>query len=222
MTTPARNLVSDAYTLLKNKILKNELPPGIQMTEPEVTMMLGMSRTPVREALVKLETEGLIKLIPRKGVFVLPIYADDMREIYEILTVLEPEVVARLAKRGLSEVESKALKKTVRDMEKALENKDLDKWATADDAFHREILRIDNNKRLQTFVGNLFDQAHRTRIITLKLRDLPTKSTQEHAEILEAILERNGRKARTIFRKHRERAARELLSILDKLNLSHL
>ena len=91
--------VDDAHARIKDEILANRMPPGLQATEPEIAAELGMSRTPVREALIRLEAEGLVQLRPRHGAHVLPIEPDDMREIYEILTALEPEAAASLAAR---------------------------------------------------------------------------------------------------------------------------
>jgi DNA-binding GntR family transcriptional regulator len=70
--------VNDAYVQIKAEILSNRLPPGFQAPEPEVALRLGMSRTPVREALIRLEADGLVELIPRRGVRVLPLRAEDM------------------------------------------------------------------------------------------------------------------------------------------------
>ena len=94
---PKATRVSDAYDRLKAEILLGRMPPGFQAPEPEIALRLGMSRTPVREALIRLEAEGLVQLIPRRGARVLPVRAEDMREIYAILTALEPEAAAALS-----------------------------------------------------------------------------------------------------------------------------
>ncbi|WP_119165956.1 GntR family transcriptional regulator [Algihabitans albus] len=214
--------VDDAYERLKAEILKNRLPPGFQATEPEVALRLGMSRTPVREALIRLQSEGLIELIPRRGVRVLPISPTDMQEIYWLLTALEPDAAAALASKGLTAEQIASLEEATSAMEKALEEKDLDLWAVADDRFHRELLYCTGNGRLLSFVTTLFDQAHRVRMITLRLRDLPTKSTAEHRAILKALRAGDAELTRRLFRAHRERAAKELLAVLERGRLSSL
>ncbi|WP_037545185.1 GntR family transcriptional regulator [Stappia stellulata] len=214
--------VDDAYERLKEEIRTNRMPSGYQAPEPEIAVRLGMSRTPVREALIRLEAEGLVELIPRHGARVLPIRAADMREIYEILTALEPDAAARLAARKPSDEELTQLEKATRDMEAALEKEDLDTWAEADDRFHLALLELQGNRRLKGFVMSLYDQAHRARIVTMRMRDLPRKSTEEHREILENLRSGDAEATRRVFREHRRRAADELLGILEKYRLGQL
>lgn len=214
--------VGDAYKLLKEEIRTNRLLPGFQATELEIAMRLGMSRTPVREALIRLEAEGLVELIPRRGVRVLPISIEDMREIYEILTALEPETAANLASRAPSNEELAPLDSATSDMEMALKAGDLDAWAEADDRFHHKLIELHGNQRIQSFVTTLYDQAHRARIVTLRMRDIPVKSTEEHREILESLRAGKVDETRRAYRAHRERTAAELLGILEKYNLAQL
>lgn len=211
--------VGDAYTRLREEIRTNRMPPGFQLPEPELALRFGMSRTPIREALIRLEAEGLIELIPRRGVRVLPIQPHDMAEIYEILTSLEPDAAAALAVRGPSEEELTPLVRATEDMEQALENSDLDAWALADEQFHKRLLELHGNQRLFDYVSKLYDQAHRARIVTLRLRPLPVKSTQEHREILTYLRNGEADAVRELFRVHRKRAAGELLKILEQVHL---
>jgi len=217
MSTSKKTRVSDAYLQLKDEILSNRMAPGFQAPEPEIAIRLGMSRTPVREALIRLEAEGLVELIPRRGARVLPLRAEDMREIYEILTSLESDAAAALARRNLSASDLATVEHASVQMQNALDAHDLDAWAHADDLFHRGLLDLHGNVRLRDFVQALSDQAHRARIATLRLRDIPRQSTAEHREILDAIYAGDAQRARRAFRNHRERAAGELLRILEKL-----
>lgn len=214
--------VSDAYVQLKNEIRSNRMPPGFQAPEPEIALRLGMSRTPVREALIRLEAEGLVELIPRRGARVLPIRVEDMREIYQILTALEPEAAAHLAARGASAEELAPLEQANAEMERALEEGDLDSWAEADDRFHGSLLDLHGNRRLSAIVGSLNDQAHRARVFTLRLRDKPVRSTEEHAVILTHIREGRAEEARKAFADHRKRTVAEILALLEKLRLQQL
>ena len=214
--------VGDAYERLKDEIRSNHLPPGFQAPEPEIALRLGMSRTPVREALIRLEAEGLVELIPRRGARVLPILRADMQEIYEILTALEPEAAASLAERRPSAAELAPLDEATNRMESALAANDLDAWAEADDMFHRMLLALHGNERLSNFVSSLYDQAHRARIVTLRLRERPVRSTEEHREILEHLRSGDAKATHRAFRDHRQRAARELLALLDDLRLPQL
>lgn len=211
--------VDTAYARLKSEILSNRLMPGFQGTEPEIAARLSMSRTPVREALIRLQSEGLVELIPRRGARVLPISGGDMREIYEILTALEPHAAAELAGRALDPGDLAPLDAATSDMEAALEVRDLDAWADADDRFHRRLLDLHGNARLTAIAAKLYDQAHRARMMTIKLRDLPYRSTEDHRTILSAIRAGAADEVWAVFEEHRRRAARELLDILNRLGL---
>ncbi len=207
--------VDRAYGNLKADILANRLPPGFQAPEPEFAMRLGMSRTPVREALLRLQSDGLVELVPRRGARVLPISLDDMREIYEILTVLEPEAAAGLALRDDQQSTFEALDPAACAMEQALADGDLDAWGEADGQFHRRLLECHNNQRMSDIITALIEQSQRVRLITLRLREPPHRSTEEHREILDHIMAGRADEARSTFREHRVRAAQELLSILQ-------
>ena len=214
--------VDDAYARLKSEIRTNRMPPGFQATELEIALRFGMSRTPVREALIRLESENLVELIPRRGARVLPINISDMKEIYEILTSLEPDVAGNVAAKNPTEAALRPLEKATADMETALAQEDLDEWADADDRFHHHMLDLHGNRRLREFVLALNDQVHRTRIVTLRLREKPIKSNQEHREILEHIRRGDAETARNAFRAHRQRAAQELINILKKFRITNL
>src|SRR5690606_27514096 len=168
VAAPKVSRVDEAYARLKQEILDTRLPPGLQATEPEFALRLGMSRTPVREALIRLEAEGLVQVIPRRGARVLPISPEDMREIYAILVALEPEAAAGIVEAGVEAEQLAGLEGATRRMEQALERDDLEAWAEADDAFHLEILRLCRNRRMSRFIRTLFDQTHRARATTLR------------------------------------------------------
>ena len=165
-----------AYRELRRRILENEMPAGFQATEQEVAAILEMSRTPTREALVRLESEGLVEIRPRHGMRVLPVSADDMREIYQVLTGLEASAAASVAAKGLSDAEIGRLERAVSDMDRALKRDDLNAWAEADERFHRLLVDYSDNRRLQNVVETLLGQAYRVHRLTLKLRPKPTRS----------------------------------------------
>src|SRR3954453_8697126 len=97
------SLVDDAYAALKEAIRENMFPPGYQGSEQEIATHLGMSRTPVHEAVIRLQEEGLVRVLPRRGVVILAISADDMREIYEVMIALESAAAELLAGKPESE-----------------------------------------------------------------------------------------------------------------------
>jgi DNA-binding GntR family transcriptional regulator len=217
-----RTLVDDVYDRIKKRIRSNEMPSGHNVPEQELAEGLGVSRTPVREALIRLESEGLVEVVPRHGVRVLPIKAEDMREIYDILTALEPFAAMQLALTLPGPEVLRPMEHAVEDMEAALALQDLERWADGDARFHHELLGALGNRRLSEFVARLNDQVHRARMITLRLREVPKKSTLEQRAILEALRNGDGKKVERLFRKHRQRATEELADILSRLQITQL
>ena len=211
-----------AYAQLKRLILDGILPAGAQMLEQEAALRLNMSRTPVREAMVRLRQEGMVEIRPRHGMRVLPVSARDMAEIYEVLTALEGTAAEMVARRGIAARPLAALRGAVVDMGKALEGGDLVKWAEADEHFHSQLVQLSGNKRLIQMVGQLWDQAHRARMLTLKLRPTPTNSVLEHGALVDAIASGNPAEARRIHEDHRRRAGAMLVELLERLGLTQL
>ncbi len=215
------SLTEEAYRVLKREILDNRLPPGFQALEPELARLLGMSRTPVREALIRLQDEGLVEVQRRRGMRVLPVAPADMREIYQILSVLEGEACVLLAARK-PRPNIRALIRETDAMEAAAAAGDRESWAKADDRFHRALVALCGNRRLASFSNMLLDQAHRTVMVTLYIRQLPTKSVVDHRLVLEDIAAGHSEAARLHLRQHREWGAGELLRILERHRLHHL
>lgn len=211
-----------AYAELRRRILENEMPAGVQMLETEVADMLEMSRTPVREALIKLAEEGLVEVRPRHGMRVKPVSAEDMKEIYDVLTSLESTAASLAAARGLSEEELDDLEGAVAAMDKALKSGNLKAWAEADQAFHDLLVVGSGNRRLRDIVATIRDQAHRVRMATLTLRPLPTASNDDHRAVVAAIRARDSKTARQVHRDHRERSGAMLVELLESLGLGAL
>lgn len=183
----ARSLAEGAYAEIKRRILSNEYPGGFQILEDALCEELGMSRTPLREGLMRLQNEGLIEVLPRRGMRVLPLTADDIADIYEVISALE-----LLAARTLASLPDNAgpvsrLQAEVIEMERALERDDLDGWAVADERFHRILADESGNPRLATAARTLLDQSQRFRIFTLRMREKPTSSTRNHRQLVQAI-----------------------------------
>jgi len=216
------SLVDVAYRAIRRRILDNVYPPGLQALEQTLATELGISRTPLREALTRLQEEGLVEVIPRHGMRVLPVSPADMREIYVVLTALESAAAELLAQRRPSDAELKPLVDASRDMARALRVDDLDAWAAADERFHQGLLELTGNQTLIDAVGLLSDRAHRARMFTLRLRPKPVNSTQEHMALLERIRAGDAKGAVDVNRAHRERASRELLAIFERYRLHQM
>jgi DNA-binding GntR family transcriptional regulator len=214
-----KSLADSAYALLKDQIIDNRLPPGSQKLEEELALQLGMSRTPVREAIIRLEREGFVEVVPRRGVRVRALTKRDVREITEVLTCLESQAAERLAGRRLAPEEMARLEQAIAGMDVALEAEDSDAWAQADYRFHRLLIELCGNRHLEQIATNFLDKAHRFRLLTMPYRARPVYSNVNHAAVVEAIRRGDAQSAVDIHRAHKRRWARELSEILERMDL---
>jgi DNA-binding GntR family transcriptional regulator len=215
-------LVDQAYAAIRERILDNVYAPGHQALEAALAAELGISRTPLREALVRLAEEGLIEVVPRHGMRVLPISPADMAEIYEVLTALECAAAEIVARRRPGAEELRPLTAATSDMAAALKRDDLDGWAAADERFHQTLVALAGNRMLAQTVANFWDRAHRARMVTLRLRPKPVNSTREHTALVERLRAGDVSGAVAANRAHRSRASGELLALFERLRLQQL
>ncbi len=211
-----RRLSDKAYERLRQRIFDNELPPGYRALEPELARRLRMSRTPLHEALIRLQNEGLVRLEPRRGVTVLAVSVDDMGEIYGVVTAVETAAVELLATLRPDDRTLSPLEQAVGDMERALAEDDLAAWARADERFHRALLELCGNRRLAEIGLRFRDQVRRVRMITLPARPKPVASTEAHRATFEAIRAGDAERARELHRAQRMRGSRLMTQLLER------
>lgn len=211
-----------AYRAMHALILNNEWPPGFQVTEVEAAELFVMSRTPVREAFMLLERDGLVEIVSRRGLRVLPVSPDDMREIYQVVTSLEATAAELVASIKPSDADLASLEEATSAMTVALEADDLVAWAEADERFHSELLVLCGNSTLAAVVTNCWGRMHRVRMITLRMRPKPDRSTQEHRALVEALRRGDPQAAGTLHRAHRQLAGEELVALLERFGLRTL
>jgi DNA-binding GntR family transcriptional regulator len=211
-----------ALSELRRMIFDGDLPAGSDHLESALADRLGMSRTPVREAALTLNGQGLVALRPRKGVHILPVSPDDMREIYDVLTELESLAARAAADRKPGDTELAPLANSMRDMQDALDRCALKDWALADDRFHTELVRLGGNSRVLTIFEMMNDQVRRARAMTLFMRPLPVQSNNDHRDILNAIRAGNGDKAAAVHRAHRQNAKEMIVRLLETHKRNHI
>ncbi|MFG5381198.1 GntR family transcriptional regulator [Yoonia sp. R2-816] len=219
--TKSKSNSAIAVEELRKLIFSGELPAGSDHLESELATRLGMSRTPVREAALTLEGQGLLEVRARKGVRILPISVRDMEEIYDVLTELESMAAADAAGQGYSVKDLKTMEKTIEDMETALAAEDRDAWAEADDRFHTELVRLGGNSRVMAIVARMADQVRRAKSVTLHMRPLPLQSNKDHRDVVDAIRAGDAVRAREIHATHRAGAKDVLINLL-KQNRLHM
>lgn len=218
------SLVDDAYAAMKLAIRNSDFAPGYQASEQEIALRLGMSRTPVHEAAIRLQEDGLVRVLPRRGILICAIAPEDMREIYDVIIALEGQAAELVA--GLPEVErlraGDELVARTDAMASAQINGDLPAWGAADEGFHRTLVERAGNSRLIRIMQTINDQSHRTRMLTLRLRQKLDASVAEHRRIIEAIRQADAPGAHQQAREHRIRARNELIPLLNNFGLKHL
>lgn len=223
---PARkpSLVDDAYRTLKTAIRENTFLPGYQGSEQEIATDLNMSRTPVHEALTRLQAEGLVKILPRRGILISPVSPEDIREIYDVTIALEAMAAELDAAKSAEERRAIAEELTGfnRQMRERLRADDLVGWAKSDESFHQSLVGRCGNGRLTRMLGTVLDQSHRARMLTLRLRPKPVQSPAEHAKIIDAIRSGEPEEAGDAARLHRINARDQIVPLLTEYGMRRL
>lgn len=184
---PLRDVV---FNTLRQAILKGELKPGERLMEIQLATKLGVSRTPVREAIRKLELEGLVLMVPRKGAEVAQITEKSMVDVLEIRRALE-ELAVRLACERMTPEGLEELKQAEERFEKVLGKEDITVVAGADVEFHDAILRATDNQKLIQLLSQFREQMYRYRVEYLKREECHPQVIKEHQEIIQTIENRN-------------------------------
>ncbi len=188
---PLRDVV---FNTLRQAILRGELQPGERLLEIHLANKLGVSRTPIREAIRKLELEGLVLMIPRKGAVVAEITEKSLRDVLEVRRALE-ELAMKLACEKILDGEIEELKAASREFEDALKTGDVTVYAEADVKFHDIIYRTTDNQRLIQLLYNLREQMYRYRVEYLKREDSHETLLAEHQYIIETLEKRDASEA---------------------------
>ena len=195
---PLRDVV---FKTLRQAILKGELEPGERLMEIQLAERLGVSRTPIREAIRKLELEGLVLMIPRKGAEVAKISESNLRDVLEVRRSLE-ELAIDLACQRITEEELDELNKAEVDFKAAIENGDAMQIAQTDESFHEIIYNSTKNQKLVQILNNLREQMYRYRLEYIKDEDKRQVLLVEHEHILNALKNRNIAEAKKAAREH--------------------
>ena len=180
---PLRDVV---FNTLRQAILRGELQPGERLLEIHLANKLGVSRTPIREAIRKLELEGLVLMMPRRGAVVAEITEKSLCDVLEVRRALE-ELAVQLACRKIQPEGIEELKNAAKEFEDALQTKDVTVYAEADVKFHDIIYRTTDNERLIQLLYNFREQMYRYRVEYLKRGDSHETLLKEHQRIIDAI-----------------------------------
>lgn len=204
---PLRDVV---FNTIKDGILTGRLRPGERLLENQLANELGVSRTPIREALRMLEIENLVDLIPRKGAQVKEMSEKDIKDVLEIRKVLE-ELAAGLAAANITNQDISELKRLHGEFVEAFDRGDREGVIIADTNFHDVIFSATKNDKLIQIISNISIQIYRYRITYLKLLTDISLPNQQHLELIRAFELRDADKARAIMSEHINDQAIEIL-----------
>lgn len=206
LTSPETERVNNtlrAYREIRKRILSGDMPAGAQFLEQELAELLGMSRTPVREALIRLQDERLVVVRPRHGATVLGISAQELSDIYDIASDLEASAIRRVAAAGLTSETRHALTRAITEMDGAAQANDLKSWITWDDVFHETVVEATGNLRLIEIYKRLMAQVYRARHSVLAHETISASLHGEHRAITAAIEARDAERAHRLMQEHR-------------------
>ncbi len=205
------NLRNQVYDILKKRIILREIEPGKKINEEELAESLGVSRTPIRETLVRLEHEGIVRIIPRRGAFVVSQSNKEVIDLLQVREVLEGLVV-RLATENMERELFDHLRRCLKEISSTDERDDrLLKYTPADVQFHALLLEACNNPLLKSMMETVNSHLQMVRLRTVALPGRPEQTVREHYEILEAIEQGNPILAEKSMRKHVESVRRDVL-----------
>jgi DNA-binding GntR family transcriptional regulator len=210
-----RSLGQHVFDNLKQAIIKGNISPGEWLVESHIAQMLGISRTPVREAIHKLERERLIERQPRGGFTVLGLNRDDIIETFGIRSVLEG-YAARLATAKHHPTELKVLEEKVDEFQECLTKKQMDSLPTINTEFHEMLYGLSKSPRLIHIINGLRDQIYRFRELILKDHIKARTSNEDHIQMLKYMRKRDAEGVERLVREHILRGQEMVLSDFSK------
>ena len=208
----------EVFTSLRDAILNGHFEPGERLVEKDLAQQMDVSRTPIREALRKLELEGLVAYTPRKGVVVVGVSSNDALEIYTICGVLEG-LAARLAAINRSDEDMAGLRKILSEMEKCIKKNKIDEFIPLHVNFHNSCARASKSPRLCQMIISLREYVKNFTEISYGLPGRLQYGCEEHQEIFEAIDKKDDDMAEQAARSHLQQARESFLKAISNENV---
>jgi DNA-binding GntR family transcriptional regulator len=209
-----RQLKDSVYLQLRQEIVAVQLPPGYVLREAELAARFGVSKTPLREAFVRLEKDGFVQIPPYRSAVVAGYSHQDLREIYEVRELLEG-FCAREAAVHISTEDLGTLTRVTRQSVAALNDGDAERLAALLDEFDVVLYAQAHNSRITAMVNNIRDHVTRIGRLTVAIPGRMQTSVREHQAIYEAIVQRDGVRAETAMRQHILSVMADQLSALE-------
>jgi len=203
-----------AYSKIKQLILTSQVKAGEQLRIETLSGKMGISRTPIREALLKLEGEGLVRTASRVGFFVKGLTKRDLRELFELREIIEA-YAAEKAAPCLSDDDILYLSGLHKKAVEAVKSNQLEVFVDLETTFHTFIIESSDNQRLLKVLESLKDLTYRERILSVQSIENVAKSLKEHEDIVQVLDQRDGHKAGELMRLHIREVKKRLIEFLD-------
>ena len=211
---PLRDVV---FNTLRQAILRGELKPGERLMEIQLANKLGVSRTPIREAIRKLELEGLVLMIPRKGAEVAEITEKSLRDVLEVRRALE-ELSVQLACEKITKEEIRELERVAKEFQQVVKSSDITEIAEVDVRFHDIIYTATDNQKLIQLLNNLREQMYRYRVEYMKRDGVFPQLIAEHEAIIRHIENNEKEKATEVMCRHIDN---QVEAVIDVIRAKH-
>ena len=211
---PLRDVV---FNTIRQAILRGELKPGERLMEIQLANKLGVSRTPIREAIRKLELEGLVLMIPRKGAEVAEITEKSLRDVLEVRRALE-ELSVQLACEKITKEEIRELERVAKEFQQVVKSSDITEIAEVDVRFHDIIYTATDNQKLIQLLNNLREQMYRYRVEYLKRDGVFPQLIAEHEAIIRHIENNEKEKATEVMCRHIDN---QVEAVIDVIRAKH-
>jgi DNA-binding GntR family transcriptional regulator len=202
------SLREQALDVVRQALVSGEIKPGDIYSAAALAERLGVSNSPVREAMLTLVHEGLMEAVPNRGFRVVPLSNVDLDEVYQLRLLLEVPAMVQLTERGIA-AERDRLTALAQDIERAAADRDVIRFLETDRAFHLELLGLLGNRRLVSIVANLRDQTRLYGLKALAQQDKLGASAAEHRRLLAAIAAGHTEAVDRLTRAHLEHTRRE-------------
>jgi len=206
-------LVDEATRIIRDMILTGGLSAGTRLRQADLADQMEISRTPLREALMKLEQEGLVEVLPRGGFRVVELELEEAVELYDVREVLDG-LAARLAAQRITEQSLKGLQERMRKMEKCVATNNAHEWFIHHVAFHGELYQASGNSRLIGLTATVSLSIQHFHPLLLTTPNRLREAFREHQEILKAIRARDPQRAEHLARLHIANAKEIVLKVM--------
>ena len=214
METNAADL---AYRTIKSKILSREYIPGFQIKEVQVSKKIGLTRTPVREAIIRLEREGLLRIVPNKGAYVVELSAKEIEDLYEVREALEIKAIS-LAIRRASRDETSKLSEMLNKTHQLYQKGAVKNYEDPEFDFHFELLKLSKNDKLISIWKILSTQLSMVRMTSSLTQSRYLNALEEHNALLKSIDSGDSTKAEKLLTKHINKSKTILIYQFNSVN----